>query len=57
MSVKMHAPYVKILEASDEEKEQLVYELAMFVYGRWKSERKSQKYDKIETDKTDENGN
>ena len=40
MGIKMRAPFVKVMEADDAEKERYAYELAMFLYGIYKNERK-----------------
>jgi hypothetical protein len=45
---KMRPPFVRVLDASDAEKQRYAYELAMFLYGIYKDEQNG---DIIEMDK------
>ena len=55
----MRPPFVEVLEATDSEKDRYAYELAMFVYKRYKAKQQEteQMCGIIEMDKIKSNGN
>jgi len=52
MAIKMRSPYVKVLDASEAEKDRYAYELAMFLYGVYKDKGDTMGKDKTTVNDT-----